>query len=41
MLVERCQYLQFELMWGREQCKFYAEFIDYNKLKSILYITGL
>jgi len=41
MLVERCQYFQFELMWGRERCKFYTEFIDYNRLNSILYITGL
>ena len=41
MLVERCQYFQFELMWDRERCKFYAECIDYNRLNSILYITGL
>ncbi len=41
MLVVRCQYCQLELMWGRERCKFYHDFMNYNKLNSIFYVTEL
>ena len=37
MLIVRCQYFQFELMWGCERCKFFDDFIAYHKLNGIFY----